>query len=427
MSVAESEGMVGCSDSFWEIGQYKRTVKRIDDGSKLCGELMSLIKERGEIEVQYAKQLKQWSKKWSEAVEKGPEYGSMASGWVGVTEEADKRCDMHSRVKDRLMEEVYNTVKMWHKDNYHTTLLKGIKESSEQEEAFRKAQKPWAKLYAKVDKTKKDYHTACKAEKTAIQQDKNAQNDSGVSQDQLKKLSEKVDRLRDEKEKARTAYENALQEINSLNARYMEDMTQVFEKCQEMELKRLKFFKEMLFGIHKCLDLSQDPKLGNIYKDCWSTIEGVDSRQDLKWWQQTHGTGMPMNWPSFEEYTEEFRVLNKGQKKKSRIPAGPPQEGPDGLSNGVTLISQKQSEPIQSTRTQQPPNSLPTSGLAQQNGNGHRHDALANGNLSNSSSDAKRGDRGASVETPTSPSPFDDFGDEEGRAVWRIRVRRGCP
>lgn len=40
----------------------------------------------------------------------------------------------------------------------------------------------------------------------------------------------------------------------------MEDMTQVFEKCQEMEEKRLKFFKEMLFGIHKCLDLSSEPR-----------------------------------------------------------------------------------------------------------------------------------------------------------------------
>lgn len=40
----------------------------------------------------------------------------------------------------------------------------------------------------------------------------------------------------------------------------MEDMTVVFDKCQEFEEKRLDFFKEMLFGIHGCLNISTDPE-----------------------------------------------------------------------------------------------------------------------------------------------------------------------
>ena len=36
---------------------------------------------------------------------------------------------------------------------------------------------------------------------------------------------------------------------------------QVFNKSQEAEEKRLEFFKEMMFGIHKCLEPSSYPKL----------------------------------------------------------------------------------------------------------------------------------------------------------------------
>ena len=38
------------------------------------------------------------------------------------------------------------------------------------DDQFKKVQKPWAKILAKVTKAKGDYHNACKAEKTAINQ-----------------------------------------------------------------------------------------------------------------------------------------------------------------------------------------------------------------------------------------------------------------
>jgi len=60
-----------------------------------------------------------------------------------------------------------------------------LKERKEMDDQFKKAQKPWAKLLAKVHKAKGDYYAACKAEKTAVNQERNASGDSTLSQDQV--------------------------------------------------------------------------------------------------------------------------------------------------------------------------------------------------------------------------------------------------
>lgn len=63
--------------------------------------------------------------------------------------------------------------------------LMHIKERKDIEDNFKKAQKPWAKLLAKVNKAKSDYHGACKTEKSASNQERNASGDSSLSMDQV--------------------------------------------------------------------------------------------------------------------------------------------------------------------------------------------------------------------------------------------------
>ncbi|XP_067215458.1 protein kinase C and casein kinase substrate in neurons protein 1 isoform X2 [Linepithema humile] len=348
--------LIATSDSFWEPGNYKRTTRRIEDGQKLCDSLIALVQERAEIEKNYAKALKSWSKNWNDKIEKGPEYGTTEAAWKGVLVESDRLCDLHLRVKENLCNDIVQQVKTWQKDTYHKSMMT-LKERKEMEDAFKKAQKPWAKLLQKVEKAKSEFHNSCKTERTAANMERNASADSSLSPDQMadcgcgawslrvpknlrnnkigdiqfvKKMQDRVQKTKEEVQKAKEKYEAALQEINQYNPKYMEDMTQVFEKCQEMEAQRLQFFKEVLFGIHKCLNVSQDPVLPQIYEEFYHTINNADHEKDLKWWSNNHGVNMAMNWPQFEDYTEEFREITKGSKSKEALPAGP-----------ITLINQR--------------------------------------------------------------------------------------
>ncbi|XP_014736709.1 PREDICTED: protein kinase C and casein kinase substrate in neurons protein 2-like [Sturnus vulgaris] len=149
-SYDDSVGVEVSSDSFWEVGNYKRTVKRIDDGHRLCNDLMNCIHERARIEKGYAQQLTEWAKRWKQLVEKGPQYGTVERAWCAFMSEAEKVSELHLEVKGSLMNEDFEKIKNWQKEAFHKQMMGGFKETKEAEDGFRKAQKPWAKKLKEV-------------------------------------------------------------------------------------------------------------------------------------------------------------------------------------------------------------------------------------------------------------------------------------
>ncbi|MEQ2254241.1 Protein kinase C and casein kinase substrate in neurons protein 2 [Ilyodon furcidens] len=301
MSGAYDDSMVDVSsDSFWEVGNYKRTVKRVDDGNRLCNDLMSCIHERARIEKAYALQLTEWGKRWRQLIEKGPQYGTLERAWTALCTEAEKVSELHMEVKAGLMSEDYEKLKNWQKDSYHKQMIGGYKETKETEDGFRKAQKPWAKKLKEVETMKKLYHSACKEEKLASSRETSSKLESNNNPDTQKKLQEKLDKCQQEVQKTKERYEKSLEELKKLNPQYMENMEQVFDQSQQFEDKRICFFKELLLEVKKHLDLSTNSRFQTIYQTLEDTISGTDAEDDLKWFRSNHGPGMPMNWPQFE-------------------------------------------------------------------------------------------------------------------------------
>ncbi|XP_027710044.1 protein kinase C and casein kinase substrate in neurons protein 2 isoform X2 [Vombatus ursinus] len=326
MSVAydDSVGVEVSSDSFWEVGNYKRTVKRIDDGHRLCNDLMNCVHERARIEKAYAQQLTEWAKRWKQLVEKGPQYGTVEKAWNAVMSEAEKVSELHLEVKASLMNEDFEKIKNWQKEAFHKQMMGGFKETREAEDGFRKAQKPWAKKLKEVEASKKAYHAACKEEKLAVSRESNSKADPALNPEQLRKLQDKVDKCKQDVLKTKEKYEKSLKELDQGTPQYMENMEQVFEQCQQFEEKRLRFFREVMLEIQKHLDLSNTASYKNIYRELEQSIQAADAVEDLRWFRANHGPGMSMNWPQFEEWSADLnRTLSRREKKKA--------------SDGVTL------------------------------------------------------------------------------------------
>ncbi|XP_034993603.1 protein kinase C and casein kinase substrate in neurons protein 2 isoform X2 [Zootoca vivipara] len=332
-SYYDSVGEEVPSDSFWEVGNYKRTVKRIDDGHRLCSDLMNCIHERARIEKGYAQQLTEWAKRWRQLVEKGPQYGTVEKAWHAFMSEAEKVSELHIEVKSALMNEDFEKIKNWQKEAFHKQIMGGFKETKEAEDGFRKAQKPWAKKLKEVEAAKKAYHVACKEEKLAVSRETNSKADPALNPEQLKKLQDKVDKSKQDVLKTKEKYEKALKDLDNATPQYMENMEQVFEQCQQFEERRIRFFREVLLEVQKHLDLSTVPGYKNIYRELEHNIKAADTVEDLRWFRANHGPGMSMNWPQFEDWSADLnRTLSRREKKKA--------------ADGVTLTGINQTEPV---------------------------------------------------------------------------------
>nr|XP_004610617.1 unnamed protein product [Sorex araneus] len=314
----DSVGVEVSSDSFWEVGNYKRTVKRIDDGHRLCSDLMNCLHERARIEKAYAQQLTEWARRWRQLVEKGPQYGTLEKAWTAFMVEAERVSDLHLEVKSSLMNEDFEKIKNWQKEAFHKQMMGGFKETKEAEDGFRKAQKPWAKKLKEVEAAKKAYHAACKEEKLAISRENNSKADPALNPEQLKKLQDKVEKCKQDVLKTKDRYEKSLKELDQVTPQYMENMEQVFEQCQQFEEKRLRFFREVLLEVQKHLDLSNVSNYRSIYRDLEQNIKVADAVEDLRWFRANHGPGMSMNWPQFEEWSADLnRTLSRREKRKA--------------------------------------------------------------------------------------------------------------
>ncbi|XP_053546786.1 protein kinase C and casein kinase substrate in neurons protein 1 [Bombina bombina] len=324
MSVIYSEVVVDevTPDSFWMPNNYTSTVKRMEDGHRLCDEIVACFQDRAKIEKQYALQMDEWTRKWKPLVDSSPMYGSLLKAWQSFMTATERLSELHIQIQKTLLTDDADKIRNWQKETYHRKIFGGFKESCEIESGFHKAQKPWAKKLKKLEKSKLSYHKACKKEHLATVRENNGKINPELSQEKQKKLIEDNEKCKQEKEKIRQRYEKSLQELNKYNPKYMEEMETVFDQSQQLEQKKIIFIKQALHSVHQHLDVTSNESVQTVYSDLNQAIMAVNDQEDLKWWRNKHGPGMLMNWPKMEEWnadTEQQIVKKKRVKETDKV------------------------------------------------------------------------------------------------------------
>ena len=208
------------SDSFWDIGNYQRVVKRIESGARLCGDFVKMAQERAEIEGKYSRSLQQWSKRWEELVSKGAEYGSMEVGWKACLNEANQVADVHAEVCSKIQHDITNSIHIWKGNHFHKS-LRGLKETKKAEENFSQAQKPWLKRLQKSTRSRKSYHKAAYDLEILQGRLRVAETSAEISPEQCAKTREKCEQAESTFDKALDKYKLRLGELQHYQARFV--------------------------------------------------------------------------------------------------------------------------------------------------------------------------------------------------------------
>ncbi|XP_072299901.1 protein kinase C and casein kinase substrate in neurons protein 3 [Eucyclogobius newberryi] len=301
--------------SFWMPGNYQRTVRRTEDSFQACTDIVSCFQERARVERQYAQALGEWSQKWRPVVHSSPLYGSLMKAWQCFMTSADRLATLHASMCRALVSEDGDRVRTWQKDNFHKKVFGGFKETQDIEAGFARAQKPWAKKLKKLDKARQSYHKVSRREFMIREREAHAQGNPDVNIDKQKKLQEELQLATQEADKVRSRYEKVLEELNRYAPRYMEEMESVFDQSQEEEKKRIMFLKQALLSIHQHLDVTTNESVKSVYSELHNTLMSIEEQEDLRWWKNTHGPGMPTDWPQFQEYNPEKKSKPKKVKK----------------------------------------------------------------------------------------------------------------
>jgi len=300
--------------SFWMPGNYDRTVHRTDQSYQACNDIMACFLERAKVEKQYAQQLSQWSSKWKAIVDSRPLYGSLMRAWQCFFSSTERLSLLHASISQSLVAEDGDRMKTWQKETFPKKMFCGFKETHDNNTSFSRAQKPWAKKLKKLDDARGAYHKACQKEKTAMDKETQAKENTEMSPEKLQKMTLAREKATEEKEKVRERYEKVLEDATSYTPRYMEEMEAIFDQSQEEERKRVSFIKQAFLSIHRHLDVTNNEGVKTVYSELHHTLMSISEPDDLRWWRNNHGPGMPTDWPRIEEWIPPVKKLKRKKR-----------------------------------------------------------------------------------------------------------------
>jgi hypothetical protein len=235
------------------------------------------------------KSIKNWKKKWCDHLDKDlPEYQTTKEAWLSFLDAGSKQANVHIDLSKTLINYPVFKIKDWIKRHYAKNII-NYKRTKEFEENFEDAQKSWVELNGRMVKAKKEYVESIKNARNANDAAISAESNPQHTNESRNKLKQKAENAVDEQARSKEKYKESVIQMNLYRPRYVENMTEAFNKAQNFEQERMLFFKQVFLECHELMQIHQDERFDELFEELLQKINSINPQEDIGWWSEKYG------------------------------------------------------------------------------------------------------------------------------------------
>ncbi|XP_023663608.2 formin-binding protein 1 isoform X15 [Paramormyrops kingsleyae] len=322
--------------------QFDNLEKHTQWGIEFVERYTKFVKERSEIELSYAKQIRNLSKKYqpkknSKEEEENNKY-SACRAFLSTLNELNDYAGQHEVIAENLTSQIISEL---------TRYIQELK--AERKSHFhdgRKAQQHIENSWKQLESSKRRFERECKEADRAQQYFEKMDSDINVTKADVEKARQQAQMRHQIAADSKTEYASYLQKFNQeQNDHYHTLIPHIFQKIQEMEERRIERVGESMKTFAE-VDRQVLPIVGKCLDGMTKGAESIEPKHDSSQVVESYKSGFePPGDVEFEDYSQAMkRTASECSLSNSRAESKP--DKPTGKSKGKLWPFMKKSKLI---------------------------------------------------------------------------------
>nr|XP_023663596.1 formin-binding protein 1 isoform X4 [Paramormyrops kingsleyae] len=331
--------------------QFDNLEKHTQWGIEFVERYTKFVKERSEIELSYAKQIRNLSKKYqpkknSKEEEENNKY-SACRAFLSTLNELNDYAGQHEVIAENLTSQIISEL---------TRYIQELK--AERKSHFhdgRKAQQHIENSWKQLESSKRRFERECKEADRAQQYFEKMDSDINVTKADVEKARQQAQMRHQIAADSKTEYASYLQKFNQeQNDHYHTLIPHIFQKIQEMEERRIERVGESMKTFAE-VDRQVLPIVGKCLDGMTKGAESIEPKHDSSQVVESYKSGFePPGDVEFEDYSQAMkRTASECSLSNSRAESKP--DKPTGKSKGKLWPFMKKSKLISLLASPRPP------------------------------------------------------------------------
>ncbi|XP_044308951.1 formin-binding protein 1 isoform X2 [Varanus komodoensis] len=283
--------------------QFDNLEKHTQWGIDVLEKYIKFVKERTEIEISYAKQLRNLSKKYQpkkNSKEEDEYKYSSCCAFLATLNEMNDYAGQHEVISENITAQIT------------TALARYVQELKQERKAHfhdgRKAQQHIETCWKQLESSKRRFERDCKEADRAQQYFEKMDADINVTKADVEKARQHAHLRHQMAEESKTEYSSMLQKFNQeQNEHYYTHIPSIFQKIQDMEERRIARLGESMKAFAD-VDRQVIPIIGRCLDEITKAAESIDQKKDSQLVVEVFKSGFePPGDVEFEDFTQPIK------------------------------------------------------------------------------------------------------------------------